>query len=157
VERARLLTDDALVEFAVGDARELELEDGSFDAVVFHTTLCHVSDSGRALAEAHRVLRPGRVLAVFDGDYVTPTIALGPHDPLQACGEAAGAERVHDPWLVRGLARLVRDAGFRDLRVTGHAYTKVGEAPYLLALVERGADVLAGEGTLEPEAAEALK
>ncbi|HEY1369718.1 MAG TPA: methyltransferase domain-containing protein [Gaiellaceae bacterium] len=157
VERARDLTDDARVEFAVADARDLELEDGSFDTVLFHTTLCHVPEPERALAEAHRVLRPGGTLVVFDGDYVTPTVALGAYDPLQSCLEAAVAERVHDRWLVRGPARLVRDAGFLDLRAAGYAYTRVGDALYMLALVERGADVLALDGTLGPEAAEALK
>jgi len=157
VERARALTDGARVEFATGDAHQLDLEDGSFDAVVFHTTLCHVAEPERVLAEAHRVLRPDGVLVVFDGDYVTPTVALGAHDPLQACVEAAVAELVHDPWFVRGLARLVRGAGFDEPHVMGHAYTKIGHAPYMLALVERGADALAAVGSVGPGAAEALK
>jgi ubiquinone/menaquinone biosynthesis C-methylase UbiE len=39
----------------VGDGRELPFEDGSFDAVVCHTSLCHIPEPERVLAEALRV------------------------------------------------------------------------------------------------------
>jgi ubiquinone/menaquinone biosynthesis C-methylase UbiE len=51
------------VEFLEGDARALQFPDRSFDVVVFHTTLCHVPESERALGQAARVLRPGGWLA----------------------------------------------------------------------------------------------
>ena len=64
LERARQLAADLAgegerVEFLEGDARAVPLPDGSVDVVVFYTTLCHVPGPERALAEAHRVLRPG--------------------------------------------------------------------------------------------------
>ena len=31
------------------------------------------------------------VLAIFDGNYTTTTLAIGDHDPLQACDDAAMA------------------------------------------------------------------
>jgi SAM-dependent methyltransferase len=78
LERAReLAAAHENLSFAEGDARSLPLDDRSFDAVVFHTTLCHVPESERALAEAYRVLAPGGRLVVFDGDYATTTVALG--------------------------------------------------------------------------------
>src|SRR5262252_8984846 len=81
--------------FEQGDARALPYENGAFDAVVFHTCLCHVPNSEKALHEALRVLRPGGELAVFDGDYATTTFATGDHDPLQSCADAAVAALVH--------------------------------------------------------------
>ena len=54
VERARELAGDAPVDFIAGDGRALELDDASFDAVVFHTSLCHMPQCERAIAEAHR-------------------------------------------------------------------------------------------------------
>ena len=157
VERARELAGDAPVDFAVGDGRALELDDERFDAVVFHTSLCHVPEREQALAEAHRVLRPGGRLAVFDGDYATMTMALDAQDPLQSCAEAVLEMLVHDPWLMRRLGPLLTEAGFADLRVAGHAYTSVGGTDYFLALVDRGADALAASGTVERELASALK
>ena len=69
---------DALpnVEFVEGDAKTLPLADGSFDAVVFHTTLRHVPEPEVALGEAVRALRRGGRLAIFDGDYATLTCAM---------------------------------------------------------------------------------
>src|SRR5262245_27125728 len=51
--------------FVEGEAKSLPFEDGSLDAVVFHTTLCHVPDPDVALEEAFRVLRPDGRVAVF--------------------------------------------------------------------------------------------
>jgi ubiquinone/menaquinone biosynthesis C-methylase UbiE len=157
VERARELAGDLPIDFATGDARELELGDESFDAVVFHTALCHVPGCERALAEAHRVLRPGGTLAVFDGDYATMTMALDANDPLQSCAEAVLDMLVHDPWLMRRVSRLIVDAGFDPPRVEGHAYTSTAGTDYFLALVDRGADALAATGSVRAGAAAALK
>ena len=53
--------------FQEGDGRALTCEDRSFDAVLFHTTLCHIPKPEQALSEALRVLRPGGWLAIFEG------------------------------------------------------------------------------------------
>ena len=44
------------------DGQELPLPDGSVDHVLTTWTLCTIPDVGRALAEVHRVLRPGGAL-----------------------------------------------------------------------------------------------
>jgi SAM-dependent methyltransferase len=124
--------------------------------VLFHTVLCHVERVEQALAEAHRVCRPGGTLAVFDGDYATATVATAEHDPLQACMDATVEHLVHDPWLVRRLPRLIAEAGFELLQVDGHAYTTTG-SEYMTSIVERGADALAAAGTVDARTADALK
>jgi ubiquinone/menaquinone biosynthesis C-methylase UbiE len=45
--------------FVEGDGRALPFEDGSFDVVVFHTTLCHVPGVEEALGEASGCCDPG--------------------------------------------------------------------------------------------------
>lgn len=47
------------VEFRVGDAEALPFEDGVFDAVVVNFGMLHFARPDQAIAEAHRVLRPG--------------------------------------------------------------------------------------------------
>jgi SAM-dependent methyltransferase len=125
--------------------------------VVFHTTLCHVPQPERALAEAARVLRPGGTAAVCDGDYATITVALGEHDPLQACIEAVKGAFLHDQWLVRRLPTLLRAAGFELLRFRSHGYLQAEQPDYILTLIDRGADTLAGWGRIGPELCAALK
>ena len=53
------------IDATVGDARRLEEPDGTVDAVLLLGPLYHLDDAGRAAAleEAHRVLRPGGLLA----------------------------------------------------------------------------------------------
>ena len=157
IERARELATDERLNFVIGDGAALEFDDGAFDAVVCHTTLCHVPACERVLSEAHRVLRQGGKLAAFDGDYATTTVALHPGDPLQVCADGAIAALVHDPWLVRRLIALIRNAGFEECRLRGFAYTQTEDADYMLTLVERGADALVSGGRLSAAEAEERK
>lgn len=49
-----------------GQAEKLPLENDSFDAVVATLVLCSVEDQDRALAEIHRVLKPGGELICLE-------------------------------------------------------------------------------------------
>jgi SAM-dependent methyltransferase len=158
IERARQRSEGtANLSYVIGDGRELPFDADSFDAVVCHTLLCHVPGPERVLAEALRVTAPGGILAVFDGDYATTTVALYDHDPLQACADAAMRAIVHDARLVRRLPALTRDAGFEVDRVRSHGYVETAEPHYMLTIIDRGADALIAEGRLGATAGDALK
>jgi SAM-dependent methyltransferase len=152
-----LATGFAKVSFREADARALPLDSESVDVVIFDSTLCHVPGPEQALAEAHRVLRPGACLAIFDGDYATTTVGLGSHDPLQACVDAMMASSVNDRWLVRRLPALVRGAGFEIAHFRGHSFVETAEATYMLTVIDRGADILTASGEISLAAAAALK
>ena len=157
IARAREFAEGLPITFAVGDGRALDLAGEVFDAVIFHTSLCHMPDCELALDEAHRVLRPGGRIAVFDGDYADMTIARNERDPLQSCAAAVLAMLVHDPWLMRRIAPLLEHHGFADARLQGHSYVSATGTEYFVALVDRGADALEAEGTIGAELAAALK
>lgn len=158
IEKARELSANAInLTFEVGDARSLPFDNASFDAVVFHTCLCHVPGPDKALAEAHRVLGPGSKLAVFDGDYATTTLATGDNDPLQQCADSVVSALVHDRWLVRRLPVMLRTAGFEVDRVDSHGYVQADAPDYMLTLVDRGAENLVSVGRIDTAMADALK
>jgi hypothetical protein len=64
---------------------------------------------------------------------------------------------VHDPWLVRRLSTLVRTCGFEPGALRSHGHLELTTPTYMLSLVDLGADVLVGQGTLLPPTGEALK
>lgn len=142
--------------FEQADGRELPFEACSFDLTVFHTTLCHVPGPEQALAEAFRVLRPGGWLAVFDGDYATTTVAIGDHDPLQACVDAWVGSSVHDRWLLRRLPALARSQGFEVVSYRSHGYVQNADPDYMMTIVSRGIDALTTSGRIAREVAASL-
>jgi SAM-dependent methyltransferase len=144
--------------FHEADGHAAPFGDGTFDAVVLHTTLCHVREPEAMLGEAVRLLRPGGCLAVFDGDYATATLATKAGDPLDVCAEAFREHFVHDPWLVRRLPALLRGAGVTIVRVRSYGYVEMLEPGFMLqSWVDLGADALVTSGRRDAAGAAALK
>jgi ubiquinone/menaquinone biosynthesis C-methylase UbiE len=157
LDKAReLATDLHNLAFHEADGRSLPFAAGAFHVVIFDSTLSHVAQPEDALQQAFRVLRPAGWLGIFDGDYATTTVALGDHDPLQACVDAMLANSVHDRWLVRRLPALVRGCGFEVASFRSHGFAET-TGGYMVTIVERGADILRGLGQVDLEMAAALK
>jgi ubiquinone/menaquinone biosynthesis C-methylase UbiE len=152
---ARARREASHLTFDIGDGESLPYDDQSFDAVVFATTLCHVPDPRRALAEARRVTRPGGLLLIYEGDYNTATVGLSAHDPLQTCVEAGVSRMVNDPWIVRGLRPMVDAAGFANGELRSHGYVEVS-ATYMTTLVTAGTAAMAERGVITQPLADAL-
>jgi ubiquinone/menaquinone biosynthesis C-methylase UbiE len=142
--------------FQEGEGHALPSEDRSFDAVFFHTTLCHIPKPEEALAEALRVLRPGGWLAIFDGDNATMSVANGNCDPLQCCADMV-IDGVYDPWLMRRLPAILRSLDLEAPRFRTYGYTSLSEPSYMFTIVDRGADLLVSDGRIGSELAVALK
>lgn len=100
VEQARArLGADPRVRLWVGDTTDIDAPDGSYDAVFDFGIVHHVPDWRRALAEVHRVLRPGgrfyaeEVLARFIHHPVWRRLLEHPQeDRFDAAGFAHGLE-----------------------------------------------------------------
>lgn len=158
VERARgHYADTRDLSFRTGDAKASELEASSVDLVLMHTLLCHVPGPQQVLAEAFRVLKPGGLLAICDGDYDTATARIADYDPLDQLVRFMINQNVTNLWIMRQIAGMLLSQGFTLGDRQGHGYVADAEAAYFLTVLERGADRMAETGLLFPETAEALK
>ena len=156
LERGRELAADLpSVSFEQADARDLPFDDGSFDVVVLHTLLTHVPGPEVVLAEAHRVLKPGGTVAIYDGDFTTMSVATADDDPLQACIDAFVDGNVHDRWLARRLPGLLREIGFDPAPSRSHGHLDTNEPVLTLGWTLRGAYYLVEAGMIDQAQADA--
>jgi ubiquinone/menaquinone biosynthesis C-methylase UbiE len=142
---------DAGVEYRVGDAHALDLADASFDVVLAHTLVSHVTDPAQVLHEACRVLAPGGTVAVFDGDYASLTFAHPDPDLAKHVDETLLEVLVNNPRVMRDLPRLLREAGLELVDASSHAYADIGTGGYFANFVQAFAPLLAGSGLLPDE------
>jgi SAM-dependent methyltransferase len=98
-------------EFRQADATRLPYPDGSFDAAVSTQVYEYVPDIPAALAELHRVLRPGGRAVIVDTDY--GSLVIHTEDkPRMARVLAAWNEHFVHAELPRILSRQLRGVGF---------------------------------------------
>jgi ubiquinone/menaquinone biosynthesis C-methylase UbiE len=118
----------ANVTFHEADATSLPVEDGSFDVALCVQVFEYVPDVDRALAEMHRVVRPGGRVVVWDVDWTTvswhSTDAAAMERALQAWDE-----HLAHPALPRTLAGRLRSAGFEDVAAEGHVFATTELVP----------------------------
>ncbi|WP_371227621.1 methyltransferase domain-containing protein [Roseovarius sp. 2305UL8-3] len=143
--------------FEIGDAKQTGLGDASVDCVLMHTLLCHVPGPQDVIVEAWRVLKPGGVLAICDGDYDTATAQIADYDPLDQLVRFMINQNVTNLWIMRQISGMLNQTGFRLGPRRGHGYVAEGEATYFLTVIDRGADRMAETGLLHPDTAAAMK
>jgi arsenite methyltransferase len=120
--------DAAVVEISAGSADALPLPDASVDVAVSTQVLEYVADVPGALAEVHRVLRPGGRVLVLDTDW--DSIVWHSRDDARTSRVlAAWDEHLVDPHLPRTLPRTLRAAGFTDVRTEVLPLLNVGYDP----------------------------
>jgi ubiquinone/menaquinone biosynthesis C-methylase UbiE len=136
------------VAWVQGNALELPFEGGEFDAATVGFGARNVVDLERGIAEMARVVRPGGVVAVFDGDYASLT--FGCSDPSLS-GEIEPALQsiiMSSPRVMRELPRLLPRAGLRLTAVQAHVYAEAGSSTFMLNLAETYAPLTASSGQL---------
>ena len=79
-------TQGASVKFKHGDAQSLPYDGDSFDVVTCQTTLIHVRDPKAALAEMHRVVKPGGLVLCAEPNNIASSLvksSLSEEDPIE--------------------------------------------------------------------------
>lgn len=130
----RIAASPIKVERCVLSGESLPMADARFDTVISTWTLCSIENVERALAEIHRVLRPGgRFVFLEHGLSNEPGVQRWQHrlNPIQkVIGDGCN--------LNRDIRALVADAGFLRLEVENFYLDK---APRLLGYMYRGTAV----------------
>jgi arsenite methyltransferase len=118
----------APVEISAGSADALPLPDASVDVAVSTQVFEYVPDVPGALAEAHRVLRPGGRVLLLDTDW--DSIVWHSHDDARTARVlAAWDEHLVDPHLPRTLAPALRTAGFTEVQTQVLPLLNIGSDP----------------------------
>lgn len=106
------------VAFHVGNINDLPFEDATFDVAHCHAVLMHIPDIATALAEVHRVLKPGGTIACREAIVASSFLEPGSAEIDRAWGvftKLLAANGGH-PQLGRELKQQLLDAGFEEIR-----------------------------------------
>jgi ubiquinone/menaquinone biosynthesis C-methylase UbiE len=98
------------VAFVKADAAALPFPDGTLDVAVSTQVYEYVADLKAALAELHRVLRPGGRALIIDTDWDSIVWSATDRERMQRL-LTAWTKRFADPHLPRTLTRQLQDAG----------------------------------------------
>lgn len=118
-----------------GDLHQLPFDDASFDVAWMSAVLHHEERPIDALAEMARVVKPGGLVAVLDGDSdgSFPCLPWPPEFEHALRAAALRAQREHfggtlsyafDGYIARRLPRLLREAGLVETRTQAFAHVE---------------------------------
>lgn len=159
IEAARRFAQDENVgdriDFRLGDAHGLEFAPATFDAVIAHTLISHVTEPAAVLREMARVVRPGGTVVIFDGDYASLTYAFPDPDFGYAMDAALVSAVFNNPRIMRELPRLLPETGLKMTAAWGDAVVEIGSGSYFKSFAETYTPSVAKAGVLPAEAVEA--
>jgi ubiquinone/menaquinone biosynthesis C-methylase UbiE len=136
------------VRFETGDSHSLNLADSSFDAVIAHTLLSHVSDPKAVLSEMARLTRSGGYISVFDGDYASLTFDQEDPAKAKADDEKVIAAMVVQPRVMRQLPRLAAATGLTVEHIFSYVVADAGKADFWLSGIESLRSLLPKSGVM---------
>ncbi|MCI0399098.1 MAG: methyltransferase domain-containing protein [Chloroflexi bacterium] len=153
---ARLAAKEGLgdrITFRTGDTRRLNFADRTFDAVVAHTLLSHVDDPLAVVKEAARVVKPGGVIGIFDGDYASLTFGHADPDQGKAYDEALIKAVITSPRVMRQMPRLLHAASLELIACFPYILAEIGQADFWLSGIESFRRLIPKAGVMTDEEA----
>jgi SAM-dependent methyltransferase len=153
---ARRRTPDAWpwVEYRLGDATALDIDDASVDGARCERVFQHLADPATAMAELVRITRPGGQIVVIDTDWGMHVVR-GADPRLTARVLAAWADLSANGRAGSGLAALFAAAGVVENVVLAETFTSLDPRRATSSPFPEMAAVAQHAGALTPEEAEA--
>lgn len=142
------------VEFRVGDAQSLEDESEKYDAVIAHTLVSHVPDPIKVVSEAARVVKPGGLVTIFDGDYASLTFATGDHEFDAEMVQIILSLVVANSYIMRELPVILREAGLQIASFYSNVLAEAGVGHFFSNLAESYVPMVVNSQLLPEERAE---
>lgn len=139
------------VEFNTGDTHALELEDASVEAVVAHTLVSHVDRPLVVIQEAARVVKPGGLVGIFDGDYASLTFDQEDPGKSEEDDKALIQGLVAHPRVMRQMPKLLRKAGLELVHFFPYAFAEVGKADFWASGIEAYSRLVTRSGAMTEE------
>jgi ubiquinone/menaquinone biosynthesis C-methylase UbiE len=143
------------IEFRVGDVHSLLFPADTFDVVIAHTLISHVTEPATVIREMARVVRPGGTVVIFDGDYASLTYAHPDHEFGHQMDTALANASFNNPRIMRDLPRLLPELGLKLTSAWGDAVTEIGQGSYFKSFAETYAPYVTRAGLMPAQKVEA--
>ncbi len=140
------------VSFQVGDAHRLDFSADTFDVVIAHTLISHVTEPLAVLGEMARVVRPGGTVVIFDGDYASLTYAFPDHGFGHQMDIALANATFNNPRIMRDLPRLLPESGLELTAAWGDAVAEIGNGSYFKSFMDTYAPYVKRAGLFPTQA-----
>ena len=138
--------------FQIGDVHSLQFPSETFDLVIAHTLLSHVTEPAKVLGEMARVVRKDGLIVIFDGDYTSLSYAFPDHSFGQKMDTALTNNTFNNPQIMRDLPRLLPRMGLKLSESWGDALVEIGTGNYFKTFAETYAPYLKSAGLMTAQA-----
>ncbi|MGH3543681.1 MAG: methyltransferase domain-containing protein [Pseudonocardiaceae bacterium] len=137
--RAAAVPDGGAVTVHTGSAEHIPAADATVDACLAQTVLIHLPDPvlRSALTDARRVLRPGGRFVTADQDGDTWVVDHPDRETTRRIATFNSDQRYADGWTGRRMARLLAEAGYREVSVRVLTHLDTAADSYLFGMSMR--------------------
>ena len=140
------------IAFRVGDSHALDDPDSSYDAVLAHTLVSHVTDPASVVANAARVVAPGGTIAIFDGDYASLTFGAGDCELNATMVNGILDAVVANPFVMRDLPRLLAAMDLEIIDFLPELHAEAGHGSFFANMAESYVPMAVKAGTVSDQA-----
>ena len=157
IETANRITAEAGIDgirYYQADGQASVEAEGSYDLVLAHTVISHVTDPTALLAEAGRLTTPGGRIIIHDGDYASVVFESGNAELDAKMPLLLLRAVVANPFVMRQMPRLLGDLDVEVTHALGDVVVETAAAEYFPNMVENYAPLIADNGWAAPDEVE---